>query len=57
MRQLVLVIALLFIGLMVYLTAAEIRRNGLDAGGIVAIVVIALLSIGIVGSLLRKPRE
>jgi hypothetical protein len=56
MRQLVLVIVLLFIGLLVYLTASEIKRNGLDAGGVIAIVVIALLSIGIIGSLLRNPR-
>jgi uncharacterized BrkB/YihY/UPF0761 family membrane protein len=57
MRQFVLLIVLLFIGLMVYLTATEIRRNGLDVGGVVAIVVIVLLSVGIVGSLLRNPRR
>jgi uncharacterized BrkB/YihY/UPF0761 family membrane protein len=57
MRQFVLLIVLLFIGLMVYLTATEIRRNGLDVGGVVAIVVIVLLSVGIVGALLRNPRR
>ena len=57
MRQLVLLIVLLFIGLLVYLTASEIKSHGLNVGGVVAIVVIVLLSIGIVGSLLRNPRE
>jgi hypothetical protein len=57
MRQLILLIVLLFIGLMVYLTASEIRRNGLDVGGVVAIIVIVVLSVGIVGSLLRNPRR
>ena len=57
MRQLVLVVVLLFIGLLIYLTVSEIKQNGLDVGGVVAIVVIALLSIGIVGSLLHNPRE
>lgn len=56
MRQLVLLIALLFIALLVYLTAAEVKRNGLNAGGIVAIIVIVVISIGVVGSLLRNPR-
>ena len=57
MRQLILLIVLLFIGLMVYLTASEIRSNGLDVGGVVAIIVIVVLSVGIVGSLLRNPRR
>lgn len=57
MRQLVLLIALVFIGLLVYLTASEVKTNGLNVGGVVAIVVIVLFSIGIVGSLLRNPRE
>lgn len=57
MRQLVLLIVLLFIGLLVYLTASEIKSNGLDVGGVVAIIVIVLLSVGIVGSLLHNPRR
>ena len=57
MRQVVLIIVVLFIGLLAYLTASEIKRNGLDISGIVAIVVIVLLSIGILGSLLRSPRQ
>lgn len=57
MRQLVLLIVLLFIGLFVYLTASEIKSNGLDVGGVVAIIVIVLLAVGIVGSLLHNPRR
>lgn len=57
MRQLVLLIVLLFIGLLLYLTVSEIKSNGLDVGGVVAIVVIVLLSVGIVGSLLHNPRR
>lgn len=57
MRQFVLLIVLLFIGLLVYLTASEIKSNGLDVVGVVAIIVIVLLSVGIVGSLLHNPRR
>jgi hypothetical protein len=57
MRQLILVIVLSFVGFMIYLTAYEIRCNGVDVGGVVAIIVIVLLSVGIVGSLLRSPRR
>lgn len=57
MRQLVLLIALLFIGLLIYLTTSEIKTNGLDVGGVISIVVIVLFAIGIVGSLLHNPRE
>ncbi len=57
MRQFALLIVLLFIGLLVYLTASEIKSNGLDVGGVVAIIVIVLLSVGIAGSLLHNPRR
>ena len=57
MRQLVLLIALLFIAFLVYLTASAIKTNGLNAGGIVAIAVIVFFAIGIVGSLLSNPRQ
>jgi hypothetical protein len=57
MRQLVLLIVLLFIGFLAYLTASEIKSDGLDVGGVVAIMVIVLLSVGIVGALLRSPRH
>jgi hypothetical protein len=57
MRQLVFLIALLFIGLLIYLTAADFKRYGVTAGGILAICVIVLFAVGIVGALLRPPRE
>ena len=57
MRTLVLLVVLLFIGLLVYLTAAMVKRHGLNAGGILSIVVIAVLAIGVVGSLLHNPRQ
>jgi hypothetical protein len=56
-RQLVLLITLLFIGLLIYLTAADFKRYGVNAGGILAICVIILFAVGIVGALLRPPRE
>jgi uncharacterized BrkB/YihY/UPF0761 family membrane protein len=57
MRQLVLLVVLLFIALLVYLTASMVKRHGLNAGGILSIVVIAILAIGVVGSLLHNPRN
>lgn len=57
MRQLVLLVALLFIALLVYLTASEVKTNGVNVGGVLAIIVIVLFAVGIVGSLLRHPRE
>jgi hypothetical protein len=57
MRQLVLLIALLFTGLLIYLTAAEVKRYGVTGGGILAICVIVLFAVGIIGALLRSPRE
>ncbi len=57
MRQLVLLVVLLFLALLVYLTASMVKRNGLGVGGILSIVVIAILAIGVVGSLLHNPRE
>jgi hypothetical protein len=57
MRQLVLLIALVFIGLLIYLTAADFKRDGVTAAGILAVFVIVLFAVGIVGALLRPPRE
>jgi hypothetical protein len=56
-RQLVLLIALLFIGLLIYLTAADFKREGVTATGVIAVCVIVLFAVGIVGALLRPPRE
>lgn len=57
MRQLVLLIALLFIGLLIYLTAADFKRYGVTPAGILALLVIALFAVGIIGALLRSPRD
>ena len=57
MRQLVLLTALLFTALLIYLTAAEFKRNRLTARGILAICVIVVFAVGIIGALLRSPRE
>jgi hypothetical protein len=57
MRQVVLLVALLFIGLLIYLTAADFKRYGVTAAGVVAVLVILLFMIGIVGALIRPPRE
>ncbi len=57
MRQLVLLIALLFIGLLIYLTAADFKRYGVTPAGILALLVIVLFAVGILGALLRPPRE
>jgi predicted tellurium resistance membrane protein TerC len=57
MRQLVLLIVLLFIGFLIYLTAYEIKSYGLDVGGVLATIVIVVLAVGIIGSLLRNPRR
>ncbi len=57
MRGVVLLIVLLFIGLLVYLTATMVKHHGLDFGGVLSIIVIAILAIGVVGSLLHNPRN
>ena len=57
MRQLVLLIALLFTGLLIYLTAVDFKRNGVTAAGILAVIVIVLFAVGIIGALLRSPKE
>jgi hypothetical protein len=57
MRQLVLLIALLFTGLLIYLTAADFKREGVTPTGVIAVCVIVLFAVGIIGALLRSPRE
>jgi hypothetical protein len=54
-RLLVLVAALVFIGGFAVLTVAMIKSNGLDAGGVISIFVLLLLTIGIVGALRNPP--
>ena len=57
MRQLLLIVALLFIGMLVALTVADIANNGLNALDVVAALVLVLFTTGIVGALLHPPPQ
>jgi hypothetical protein len=57
MRQLVLAIAVVFTGLLAYLTVINFVRHGVTAVGILAIPIVVLFAIGIVGALRNPPRE
>lgn len=56
MRRAVLLAAVLFIGLMGYLTVVDFATQGVTATGILAVIILLLLSIGILGAL-RNPPE
>jgi hypothetical protein len=56
-RIAVLTIALSFIGLLCALTVSDIVRNGFSALDVIAILIIAPFSIGVVGALRNPPRE
>ncbi len=47
--------AVLFIVLLVYLTIVDFVRYGVTAVGVLAVIIIFLLSIGIVGALRHPP--
>jgi hypothetical protein len=55
MRQLVLVVAALFIALLATLTVLDIVHNGINALDAVAILILALLATGILGALRHPP--
>jgi hypothetical protein len=55
MRQIVLVISLLFIALIATLTVLDIVHNGINALDVVAILILALFTTGIVGALRQPP--
>jgi hypothetical protein len=57
MRQLVLVVALLFMGLLAVLTVFDAVHNGLNALDAVAILILALFATGILGALRHPPSE
>jgi hypothetical protein len=57
LRQLLLIVALLFIGMLVALTVADIANNGLNALDVVAALVLVLFTTGIVGALLHPPPQ
>ena len=55
MRAAVLLAAVLFIVLMGYLTIADFARQGVTVVGVLAVVILLLLSIGILGALRNPP--
>lgn len=55
MRRAVLLAAVLFIVLMGYLTVVDFASNGVSVVGILAVVILVLLSIGILGALRNPP--
>lgn len=57
MRFVVVTLALLFIAAMIYLTAADFANNGVTGLGVVGAVVVAIVTIGTVGSFLQPPRR
>lgn len=57
MRQTVLAIAVVFTGLLAYLTVVNFAQDGVTVFGILAIPIIVLFAIGIVGALRHPPEE
>lgn len=55
MRAVILVLALLFIGLLVLLTALDIAHNGLNGVDVLAALVLLLFATGILGALFQRP--
>jgi hypothetical protein len=57
MRGIVLVCALAFIGLLGALTVIDFSNNGVTGLGIISVLILVLFGVGIVGSLLQRPRR
>ena len=57
MRLVVLAITLVFIAALGVLTVLDFVRHGVTALGILALLIVALFSIGIVGALRHPPEE
>jgi hypothetical protein len=57
MRQAMLFVVLLFIALLVALTATDIARNGFSPVDVLAVLVLLLFSTGIVGALRHRPPQ
>jgi hypothetical protein len=55
-RNFVLLAVLVFIAGFAFLTVASIVEQGLTIAGVLSILILALLSIGIVGALRNPPR-
>jgi predicted histidine transporter YuiF (NhaC family) len=56
MRQPVLIVVLLMIGLMTYLTVDDAVNNGVNVLTVVSVIILAMFAFGIVGAL-REPPE
>jgi hypothetical protein len=54
-RQLILIVALLFIGAFAVLTVSDIVNNGFNPLDVVAVLILGLFTTGIVGALLHPP--
>lgn len=57
MRLVVLAVTLVFIAALGVLTVIDFINNGVTALGIIALLIVALFSIGIVGALRHPPQE
>lgn len=57
MRTAVLAIALVFIAGLGALTVIDFVHNGLTAVGVLAVLILALFTVGIVGALRHPPRQ
>jgi hypothetical protein len=55
MRQLILIVALLFIGVLAALTVSDIVNNGFNPLDVVAALILGLFTTGIVGALMNPP--
>lgn len=56
-RPIVLIVTLIFIGVLGGLTVIDFAQDGVTGVGVVSILILVLFSIGIVGSLLQRPRR
>jgi hypothetical protein len=57
LRTVVFTLALAFVAALAALTAQDLADHGLTLPGVLALVIVALLTVGIVGALLRPPRR
>lgn len=57
MRTVVLIVALVFIGLLGFLTVKDFVDHGVTLAGIAGLFIVVLFSIGIVGALRHPPEQ
>lgn len=56
MRQAILVAVLAMIGLLTFLTVAEVAKNGVDILTVASAIVLAMFGFGILGALREPPK-